>query len=165
MMNLSNKEEGFTLIEVLAALALAGIVMGGLMSVFWFGFNGFKNETTRADLQYSARQARGRIIDDFRECTSFTILDEGNGLCLFIPREELDQPGEELFYYVRDNQLYRQPAEGTRQPVASNIDKISFESPTIGLLQFDIETSSGVHKFNLHTRCKGRVDYKMGETE
>lgn len=164
MTKLLKYEEGFTLIEMLLALALFGVVMAGLMSFFWFGFSGFERDGNRTELQYSARQARSRILDDFRQSSGFSIKDNagheissGNeGECLYMVMND----GEELKYSVYNNQLYcKSSLSGcTPQPVASYIKAMTFCSPAIGLLEFSIKAENENQAFTSHTSCKGRVD-------
>lgn len=155
--------QGFTLIEVLAALALFGIVLAGLMSVFWFGFYGYENEINQSELQYAARQARCRILGDFRQSNSFVIKDSaGNEVNAGNEgvRLHLVMKSEEVELYCNNNQLYRNsslPATPA-QPVASNIDAITFMSPKAGLLELSITTVIGGHELKTATTCKSRID-------
>jgi prepilin-type N-terminal cleavage/methylation domain-containing protein len=155
--------KGFTLIEVLAALGLFSLVMAGLMSVYWFGYYGYEKEMNRSELQYSARQARSRIMEDFRQCRAFTIKDAAgnempggsNGV-----RLSLVIGAEEIEIYAQGNQLYRDSREpGTPpQPVASNIKAVVFNSPGAGLLEFNITTLVSGCELKTGSICKSRVD-------
>jgi prepilin-type N-terminal cleavage/methylation domain-containing protein len=155
--------QGFTLIEVLAALGLFGIVLAGLMSVFWFGFYGYENEINQSELQYTARQARYRIMEDFLQSSAFAIKDiAGNE----VPagnegvRLHLVMQSEEVEFYVNNNQLYRDsllPATPA-QPVASNIKGVTFNSPAAGLLEFNIIALIAGHELKTGTSCMSRVD-------
>lgn len=154
---------GFTLIEVLAALALFGIVLAGLMSVFWCAFYGYENEVKQSELQYDARQARCRILDDFRQSQSFVIKDNaGNEVAPGNQgvRLHLVMDTEEVEFYVNNNMLYRNsslPATPA-QPVASNINSVTFKSPKAGLLELNITAIIAEHELKTATGCKSRID-------
>lgn len=159
-----NKEldRGFTLIEVLAALALFGFLMAGLMSVFWCGFYGYEKEVNQSELQYDVRQARYRIIDDFRQSRTFVIKDKDRkevtghdeGVRLYLVKDS-----EEIEFYVYNNQLYRALLSShTVHPVASNISAITFTSPGAGLLELNITAALAGHELKTGTTCRKRID-------
>lgn len=157
------KNEGFTLVEVLAALGLFGLVMVGLMSVFWFSFYGFQNETSRSELQYSVRQARSRILDDFRQCNAFAVNDDhGNNVAgdKQGTRLHLVYEDEEVDFYISNHQLYRNSSlpDTPAQPVASNISSVTFLSPVAGILEINITADIGGHELRTGTISTNRVD-------
>lgn len=147
----SNDERGITLIELLVALALTGIVLTGLMSVYWSASYAFEREYSKSDTQYSARQAKERISNDLRESKSFLIQDGGQKL-------HLVKDGEEVDYYVNNQQLYRDSSNASPSPVVNNIESITFSGSVPGLLEVTVAAKVKDNEYSLTFACKSRID-------
>lgn len=62
-------EQGFTLVELLAALLLYGVLLGSLFSLYLFGVNIYQTGATRLDLQQNVRVAADFITRELRYAT------------------------------------------------------------------------------------------------
>lgn len=155
-------DKGTTLLELLLALALIGMVMAGLMSAFWFSVFSFNREIAQSDIQYAARQGRERIIKDFRSSEGFYVQDaalndmpmgqKGQRLHLIKTEENVD-------YYAKNNQLYRDSSLSSPEPVAENIADINFINKVPGMVRITIISRSGGNNFILRTNYMSRIDY------
>lgn len=61
------KEEGFTLVELLASISLLGVVALLISSVFIFGYRQFENQTTRSNRNNEIREVMNLVVVDLRE--------------------------------------------------------------------------------------------------
>jgi len=156
----STGEKGFILLEMLFSLALAGIVMAGVLSVYWFTSHIFGQETNLSDLQYSARQAKDFIVKDCKYSKNIIILaspggeEVPEGECLYLVKDF-----EVVDYYVSNKQLYRDSSTSSPLPVAENIESVTFTSPTPGLVEICIKASNAEEDFILRTSVKSRLDW------
>lgn len=151
MFRLCSNETGMTLVEMLVALALTSVIFAGFMSVYWFASYAFEREYCRADIQYSARQAKDKIFNDVRESKSFSIPDGGTELRLI-------KTDTKVHYYVRNEQLYRDDDKSPPSPVACNIKGICFYSSTPGFLEITITSMIDECEFMLSAACTGRIE-------
>ncbi|MEN6461950.1 MAG: hypothetical protein ABFC94_11350 [Syntrophomonas sp.] len=155
-------DKGTTLLELLLALGLTGMVMAGLITAFWFTLFSFNREITESDIKYAARQGRERIIKDFRSSEGFSIQDaaanempmgqEGQRLHLIKTVENVD-------YYANNNQLYRDSSLSSPEPVSENIPDIKFINPVPGMVKITITSRADSNNFILRTTYMSRVDY------
>lgn len=151
MFRLYRDETGMTLVEMLVALALTGIIFTGFMSVYWFASYAFEREYCQADIQYSARQAKDKVFNDVRESKSFCILDGGTEL-------RLTKNDTQVHYYVRNEQLYRDDDISPPSPVACNIKEVYFYSSAPGLLEITITSTIEEQEFILEAACASRLE-------
>lgn len=59
-------KKGLTLVEVITSLAILGIIMTPLTSIFYLGYRNYFVENDRMTAQQTAREVIGRIMDDLR---------------------------------------------------------------------------------------------------
>lgn len=155
-------EDGFTLLEVLLALALFGLVVGIIMTVFWNILLQSSQMQTRAELQYDARQCRQYLMSDIEDSVSFTINNtQGNpadqGCHLYL----VTSAGI-IHYYTYNKQLYRDTTAGTPLPIAENILLVSYFTYSADVLVFEICASKGTLQYDLETA--GRINRYGKET-
>ncbi|MGI5921027.1 MAG: prepilin-type N-terminal cleavage/methylation domain-containing protein [Syntrophomonadaceae bacterium] len=156
------KEKGMTLVELLLALGLMGVVLAGLMSAFWFTLFAFERGIDQTDSQYAARQGRERIIRDFRSSEGFSVQDTaGNNMAMGSTGQRLHlvREGEEIDFYAHNNQLYRDSTISSPEPVAADITSIKFISPVPGLLILTITARAGSEEWTAKTAYMSRVSY------
>jgi len=127
---------GFTLVELLVALAVVGLVMGATLTVLQQGQDGYVRAVARLEAQQSARVALERVAREIRTAgfdptgaafaaimspapTSFTIQKDlnGNGV--------IDAAGEAVTYLLRGTTL-RRNAGGGAQPVIEGVTELTF---------------------------------------
>lgn len=151
--------KGITLIELLLAMVLVGIVLSGLIAVYWSSSHAFDVETTRADVQYESRRAEGHIIDDVIGSDDVKVVDsdfnvinggEGPG-----PALALLQGSENINYYLQDGGIYRDSSLASPELIASNIKEMTFTRSSNVLVNFKLV---GTDDFVLETSCRSRVE-------
>lgn len=174
MVNLKDNNQGMTLLELLLALGLLGLVASGLMTMYWLASYTFEHETGRSDVQYAARQSVEKIIQDLRSSDGFHIIPGEpelapgeTGQCLCLEKEEevrqVNTPCR-VYFYMENNQLYkecRRLKDNTfvvKIPIAENITRVLFSSPAPGLVNIKIDADNGSNKFSLETSSNNRVD-------
>lgn len=155
-------EQGTSLLELVIALSLIGVLCAGFFSLNWFGESAFRMQTSQAELQYSARHARQSIMEDVAECKSFSVLNARGGSEVLSGSDgaylNLVLSDRITDYYVSNNQLYRNSSIASPQPVAENIQAVSFSSPYPSMLNLRITASSKQRNYVLETRCADRID-------
>lgn len=112
------QDRGNTLVEMLVAMALASLVLSGLMSIYWTGSSAFQRLSANADAQYAVRSAIQKMGEDIRGTSSVAIQEGGAKLSL------LTAAGEAVDYYMENNQLYRDGI--AKVPIAENISGLNF---------------------------------------
>ncbi|MEA1960273.1 MAG: prepilin-type N-terminal cleavage/methylation domain-containing protein [Bacillota bacterium] len=154
-------DKGTTLLEMLIALALFGLISAGLVTVYWISETAFNGQSARADVQYSARHAREAIISDFVACTSFSVLDVCGGIevadgsvgtCLHIAKSD-----RTVDYYINNQQLYRNPSNASPGPVAEFISQISFSKVSLNTMAMSVVALSQKQEYTLETTCCSRI--------
>jgi prepilin-type N-terminal cleavage/methylation domain-containing protein len=144
-------EAGFTLMEMLVALALASLVSTGLMSVYWSANHAFNRLSDYSDTQYGARSAIQRIVEDVRMATQAPVVKESNTKLV------LTTPGGTVEYYRNaiNNNLYRRSG-GTAVPVAENITDLKF-SNSVSPLKITVEAAVRGNAYRLSSGASYRV--------
>lgn len=155
-------EDGFTLLEVLLALALFGLVVGILMTVFWNILMQSSQMQTRAELQYDARQCRQYLMSDIKDCVSFTISDSHGNPADQGSHLYLATSAGIIHYYTYNRQLYRDTTAGTPLPIAENILLVSYFAHSADVLVFEICAAKGTLQYSLETA--GRINRYGMET-
>jgi prepilin-type N-terminal cleavage/methylation domain-containing protein len=145
-------EAGFTLVEMLVSLALASLIVTGLMSVYWSGNNSFTRQSANSEAQYGARSAMQRVIKDVRIATVAPVVLEDNTKLV------LTQASGNVEYYRNpsNNNLYRSSG-GTAVPVAEDISYLHF-SDSVSPLKIIIEATVQ----NKPYRLSSSVAYRVG---
>jgi len=67
-----SSKKGFTLIEIIVAIALSFILLGALYSVYLTSYRSYRNNVARAELNQNARIAMERITRDLRQTQEIT---------------------------------------------------------------------------------------------
>jgi len=68
-------EQGFTLIEILVALAILGLIFVGLYSFYLWGVNSWKKGISRMDNQQNARIAMDYLVEELRFAREVQVAD------------------------------------------------------------------------------------------
>lgn len=152
-MNRGWRNQGTTLVEMLVALALSSLLMGGFVSVYWSGSYIFAEQAAYAEAQYLVRSSVQQMAADIRRASTVAILDNGAQLSL------VSVSGEVVRYYRYNNQLFREgiTSRGTaRVPIAENISGLQFKG-TASLVIFSIEATVGGQSDQLSTCVNSRL--------
>lgn len=145
-----NNQQGFTLIEVLLALAIGSIVIMGFFFVFWAASNAYEWGAISVDIQYMGRRAISDIEKDIKEATSININQELNQLVL---NEESEN---EIIYYVKDGNLIK-AYKKVSLPIAENVNEIEFSQSENGLVEVMVEVENQGRKYKLYNSIYPRV--------
>ncbi len=127
---IKNKSAGFTLIEVLVSLAILGIVLAGVVSMFTATNRSNSRQEMMTDVTQSVRNVKNLMVDEIRSAGSnyynisgigfqtdvddrydtdansihFTRdIDDGNGDEFFTPDGIIQADNEEVYYWREDN--------------------------------------------------------------
>lgn len=97
-------KKGLTLVEVIASLAILGIIMTPLTSIFYMGYKNYFVENDRMTAQQTAKEVVGRIIDDLRAYENeYTEADTSSGKTLTI-KDSVNFPEDTIVYTFEENQ-------------------------------------------------------------
>ncbi len=69
-------ERGLSLVELLVALTITGLILGGIFAFYIFGSRVFDTGTTKAGLQHGLRLAAEMITREVRYATDLDLADE-----------------------------------------------------------------------------------------
>jgi prepilin-type N-terminal cleavage/methylation domain-containing protein len=84
---LVDDERGITMVELLIAMVLMGILMAGIANVFVSGTRAQYDMDSRLTAQQSVRLALGRLEYEGRCATSATIVNSGAGVSFSLPSQ------------------------------------------------------------------------------
>jgi prepilin-type N-terminal cleavage/methylation domain-containing protein len=133
-----NSEKGFTLVELLIAVALIGLVLSLAFLLYAYGLGSFDTGAAQADIQQKARLVDTLFKKELRNAGALTLAPAGL---------EAEYDG---FFYLESGLLYR-----NNTPFAEGITdiqvKINRESER-SILVFTVTTGAGAQKFNLQDR-------------
>ena len=93
--------KGFSLIEVLVALAITGIVATLVMTVITLSTKFFRKQTTTLDVQNQLQEASNKINDMLIEATSITMYNSGNAIVYYNGTDSYDEDGN----YVTEDKI------------------------------------------------------------
>ena len=111
MKRLVSDERGVTLIEMLVAMVLAGIVMTGVVNIFISGTRVGADANTRLDAQQGVRMALDRLEYEGRCATTATLVSSGAGVAFSLPAWCSHANGQ-VTWCVTDGTLTRYIANG-----------------------------------------------------
>lgn len=129
--------DGFTLIEVLMALAIAGIIMAALFMVFSSMSKSMSGENVRISLQQGLRSAVNMMAFDIRQA-GLDPFKKGDFRIIKAKSDEIEfnsdinvngyfETDERFRYYVSQSSKSLQfQGNGTPQPMISNIETLRF---------------------------------------
>lgn len=96
---LQNNKKGFTLIELVVAITLLGII-GGVVGHFVFSsYLNLERARVKSELHANAKSAIEKIVDDVRKSKSILIYD-GNLTDISIPNTNISTPGTDATNYA-----------------------------------------------------------------
>ncbi len=154
-MNKNPRNYGFTLVEVLIALALVSLIGSGLFSVYWLGNKSYNQDSTDSDLQYMARNAMQRISSDIVQADTKQedAIKKNLDGSLTIKKES----GPVTYNQSSSNNWLYRSESGSTQAVAEMIT--NFEPIALGsnLWEITITAAQGSASYTLTSRISPRV--------
>ena len=99
-----NKQKGMTLIELVAAIAILGIVIGAIFTLFMTGVNYFRVGNSRSQAQNEARQVANSILASIKYASNLEIMTQTEALSLIDAATNSEPNG---FYLVQNGILYQ----------------------------------------------------------
>jgi prepilin-type N-terminal cleavage/methylation domain-containing protein len=150
---------GFSLVEVLVAIALSLVVMASVLELFRQGINMNEAATQRTELQQNIRAALNLMAQDLNIAgTGFPLggLSLPNGQDSVAPRFGCDASGCQIEQSARNNWLYAiTPGDGlgpTINGVATDVVTLVYRGPT---LAFEQNTLTSIASDGTEIRCNG----------
>lgn len=143
---LFKKSKGVTLVELIVAIAIFTIVIGGAYSIFGFGNTTYYNGVKQYDLQSSIRLANDYITQQLRYAMSIEIKNSG----FTVPAQSTLEPYQN-YLYVDGTSIVHLNKYFTKTFQVGNGGKIDFTSiEPYKDLSFNIEAVSGRQKYNIN---------------
>ncbi|HZK44486.1 MAG TPA: prepilin-type N-terminal cleavage/methylation domain-containing protein [Syntrophomonadaceae bacterium] len=140
-------QKGFTLVEVLLALAISSIVISGFFSLVWTTTKAYENGISFSDNQYMARRAITDIEKDIKAAYSVEIPTEAE---LFLNKKSKGKRNAEIRYRINkeNDNLLRNSI-----PIAENLKRLEFKQnrDTNGLVEVKVEVEYKGEKYSLST--------------
>lgn len=142
--------QGYTLLELLAALAITGMVIAAMGGLLINGQRACRRVDSRSEMQESARVGLEMMARDIKSCRT---LEEINGDRLGL----VGSDGSKVSYRVASATLYRS-AKGAVNPVANEVKSLIFCEVLPGLLEISLTTGDEEFSCQLKTRVKIMTD-------
>ena len=142
--------QGYTLLELLAVLAITGMVIAALGGLLLNGFRACRRVEARSEIQEAARVGLEMIARDIRSCQSLREVREDR-LSL------ADAVGSRSDYYVSSRTLYRS-IRGVANPVANQVQELTFREIQPDLVEVSLVTGDEEFSYPLQTRVKRMTD-------
>lgn len=161
MRQILRMQQGTTLVELLVALALLGVVMAAAGSLYFGGFNLFVEGDNRTEIQDHARMGMDNMTRAIRGAGAMVELQENQVMFL-------DHSGKKKGFGIGHNTLYLDHYSGptaarpiTSNPVAEMVDEVRFTSPANNLIHITMVTAGDGHSYRLQSRVYKRAAGEM----
>lgn len=141
---------GYTLLELLAVLAITGMVVAALGGLLLNGFRACQRVEARSEIQEAARVSLEMIARDIRSCQSLREVREDRLIMT-------GADGSRLEYYVSSQTLYRS-IRGVSNPVANQVQDLGFREVHPDLVEVSLTAGDGEYSYPLGTRVKRMTD-------
>jgi len=142
--------KGYTLVELLAALAITGMIIAALGGLLLGGQRACQRVDLRSEIQESARVGLEMMIRDIKSCNS---LKDVNADRLVMTGSD----GSMIEYRVSSGILYR-AVSGKANPVANQVQGLTMHEVLPDLLEVSLTTGNGDFRCQLKTRVKRMTD-------
>lgn len=177
-------QKGFTLLEVILALALVAMLSSGLMAAYWLASQTLSRESSMSEIQYTAREVRQMILKDIHCSEKIQVLrpdgsqanpDEA-GQCLRLTLPVMKKAGVEYIaasYYMENGKLYRHrfmlhdkqdPSDDQfldKLPLSDNMTGLSFYSFMDGVVEYELIFGLDNSNFQVRGQASNKVDYSI----
>ena len=156
-----NKQNGYTLIEILLALALTGLLATGFATFTWLTMKTIVDNKDRMHAMMQVENAGYWISRDIQMSSNLT-LGENAGFPLQLMQKDTDQNDYEVTYSLNEESVIRTLIKNEESPIQTLIaQKISTAnlSDASGLLIFNITSTSGDIDVSRKYEIKPRLDF------
>jgi len=131
-------ENGFTMIELLIAMAMSTIVLTAVMALYLGLTKSYATETARAGAQQDLRAALSLMCEDIRPAGLDPLGTAGGGITVTSATDitliaDLDYDGavtagnnEQIRYYLNGNELWQEVDGGSGAILLDNVTALSF---------------------------------------
>lgn len=144
------RNQGYTLLELLATLAITGVVIAAMGGLLLNGQRANQRLDSRSEFQESARVGLEMMARDIKSSRN---LDEVN-----IDRfSVIGSDGSKVSYRVTSGTLYR-AAKGATNPVVNGVKSLAACEILPGLLEVSLTTGDEGFSYQLTTRAGVRAD-------
>jgi prepilin-type N-terminal cleavage/methylation domain-containing protein len=161
------RRHAFSLIEVLIAAGLLGVVIGAVYYMFAFGTRATGRLTPQLSLQQASRKAVVRLLRELQEGMEVVSPSPGSTLSYAIIRDKLSRarwfylvekrktptPVMELWRYVDDLTI---PREQRTERMLEDVRRLTFTSRGEGALQVNLLLAEGEQEYALLTTVRLR---------
>lgn len=146
-----NRDDGFTLIEVLVTIAMIGILVIPVMNYFNAGYVTFLSEIEKVDVQMMSRNGTQILLTNLREADQETITVSGNNKLSFV----VNKAGKKLYTYYLSNSLLLQEekimdtGKKASNQLLYNVQNFNVEKMDDGVLRITIVLKGGQNRSNI----------------
>ena len=145
-MRLLNSENGFTLVEVLAALTLYIFLLGSVFSLYSFGVNTYRVNTNRVDLQQNIRVAADFITRELRYAHVLEQVNECE-----IRYKKIPDVGANYTIKYKNGEIVQLIGK-TEEKVAYNVETLIFDwDDNAKILYFTIKGINDGNTYNVRS--------------
>lgn len=165
-MNLVNKKKGFTLIELIVAIAVMGIVVSMVFEIFSSNTKMYSYGIEVNDVQQSGMLCLNRISEGIRLSSSALPYDPAAPLINLSGLTGSSKPiiqiipsdGSAAYQYVINNNiLYKYINSTSYSPIASNVNKVTVTlSGSVYTIYIEILNGSSVKTFSTNVSKRNR---------
>jgi prepilin-type N-terminal cleavage/methylation domain-containing protein len=125
-------KKGMTLIELVAAIAILGVVMAAIMSLFMTGINFFRVGNLKSQVQSDARLAVNSIVENIKFASELTIMNHSS-----VPDVSMMDPQDNYNYFViSSGTMYHIETNGSSysmKPIARSNQSYQFSFSNINI--------------------------------
>jgi len=125
------KQSGLTLIEMIVAIAIMAIFLGFVGLIISQSIKIYSKESSMVSLEDQLRAVQDRMIRDIRPCIAASAGSTATSSYLYFRPDTSMAITDNYYEFVRsEKRLYRQLKNGTRDPIADNIEQANFTVTT-----------------------------------
>lgn len=176
------RNQGFILLELLLALALTGLLVSGLMVVYWVSCSFYRFENSQVLMQFTLREARNCMLKDVWGSEDIQILNTryggfvgpgAVGSCVKIivsTVQDMNTDYTGIYYYVQNNRFYRERTQLNdiendwddtlvdKIAIADDLVSAVFSSPANGRLDYSLTCQVDSNTCNVNGVGRSRVE-------
>ncbi len=142
--------QGYSLLELLAVLAITGVIIAALGGLLLSGYRACQRVDYLSEIQENARVGLEMMIRDIKSCRSINqVNDDSFSL--------IGSDGSKLSYQVSAGTLYR-AGKGTSNPVCNEAKELLIKRILPDLLEITLITGNQEYDYHLTTRVKRVTD-------